>query len=183
MTGVRTTNDPALPSQSIDIKTTERWQHLDSLPLEGMREAMPLLLIGQDNYHLIVPRARQIHEGPANAPVATQTKVGWIVHGNTGQFRNRLEPQYTCAIFSKYADESLHQLVKESFVLDALGTCPLVSAAKRSTSERRTSLRPQQSTQLMVTAGRLVCSGAKKSRNYQNRHQVRNNGCTAWRKR
>ena len=135
MTGVRTTNDLALPSQSIDIKTTARWPHLDSLPLEGMREATPQLLIGQDNYHLIVPR--QIHEGPPNAPVATQTKLGWIVHGNTGQFRNRLEPQYTCAIFSKYADEPLHQLVKESFALDALGTSPLVSAARRSKDEER----------------------------------------------
>ena len=128
MTGVRTTNDLALPSQSIDIKTTARWPHLDSLPLEGMREATPRLLIGhRDNYHLIVPR--QIHEGPPNAPMATQTKLGWIVHGNAGQFRNRLELQYTCAIFSEYAD-ALHQLVKESFALDALGTSPLVSAAR-----------------------------------------------------
>ena len=135
MTGVRTTNDLALPSQSIDTKTTARWPHLNSLPLEGMREATPRLLIGQDNYHLIVPR--QIHEGPQNAPVATQTKLGWIVHGNRGQFRNRLEPQYTCAIFSKYADESLHQLVNESFALDALGTSPLVSAARRSKDGER----------------------------------------------
>ena len=127
MLGVRTSHNLVLPFQSVSAKTTARWPHLHNLPEPVLTRCggTPRILIGQDNYHLIAPR--EIREGPPNAPVATRTKLGWVVHGNTGLFRGRLDSEYTCVQFHQHADDSLHQLVKESFSLDALGTSPLTT--------------------------------------------------------
>ena len=95
-----------------------RWQHLEGIPLTSATQACkPRILIGQDNAHLTI--AREVHEGPPNSPVATKTKLGWVIHGNNGAVQGRVDSDIVC--FSQQQDEVLHNLVKQSSQIDALG--------------------------------------------------------------
>ena len=81
---VRTVANLSLPKQFVNQqKLARQWSHLTHIDLPSLAEVTPMLLIGQDHYHLTAPR--EILEGPPNAPVATNTKLGWVLHGNTGQ--------------------------------------------------------------------------------------------------
>ncbi|CAG7832144.1 unnamed protein product [Allacma fusca] len=86
--------------------------------VESLIGAQPQILLGKDNYHLIVPR--ELIEGPPNAPVTTNTKLGWLIHG-VNYHRHKID--YTCSVFraNKENDDLLHQLVKEHFKLESLG--------------------------------------------------------------
>ena len=108
-----------LPVQTMNISAMKRrWQHLEGIPLTSATQACkPRILIGQDNAHLTI--ARVVHEGPPNSPVATKTKLGWVIHGNNGAVQGRVDGDIVC--FSQQQDEVLHNLVKQSFQIDALG--------------------------------------------------------------
>ena len=108
-----------LPVQTMNISAMKRrWQHLEGIPLTSATQACkPRILIGQDNAHLTI--AREVHEGPPNSPVATKTKLGWVIHGNNGAVQGRVDGDIVC--FSQQQDEVLHNLVKQSFQIDALG--------------------------------------------------------------
>ena len=108
-----------LPVQTMNISAMKRrWQHLEGIPLTSATQACkPRTLIGQDNAHLTI--AREVHEGPSNSPVATKTKLGWVIHGNNGAVQGRVDGDIVC--FSQQQDEVLHNLVKQSFQIDTHG--------------------------------------------------------------
>lgn len=122
---VRTVKNLNLPTQSVDVKKlSKRWEYLrDKCSLEN---AKPTILIGQDNCHLIL--AREIVEGPKNAPVLTRTKLGWIIHGNVGQFKDRTDSEIICHTWTENTHyDELSDLVKSSFSTDNFGVIPAVS--------------------------------------------------------
>ena len=57
-------------------------------------------------------------EGPPNAPVATRTKLGWLINGNVDQCRHE-EVDVTYTTWT--ADDTLHELVKRSFTTEDFG--------------------------------------------------------------
>ncbi|XP_065178343.1 uncharacterized protein LOC135808982 [Sycon ciliatum] len=129
MDDVRTAKDLKLHSQSIDGRgLANRWPHLDDSRGASYPAVQPRMLIGQDNGHLTV--AREVVEGPPNAPMLTRTLLGWVVHGRIGArtHQDQLEPE---AIYHIWQPESdLHQLVKESFTIENFGVVPSASAGK-----------------------------------------------------
>jgi hypothetical protein len=60
-------------------------QQADLTRLSGIR---PLLLIGQDNYAVIV--SKDVIQVEVNAPLLSRNKLGWVVHGPT-EFPNNME--------------------------------------------------------------------------------------------
>lgn len=71
-----------LPSQSLDYKKlSERYSYLKHLPVQCYKSAVPEILIGLNNCHLIT--ATKIKEGERLDPVAISTKLGWMVYGMT----------------------------------------------------------------------------------------------------
>jgi len=40
-----------------------------------------MILLGQDNCHLTI--AREVVESGPNSPIVSNTKLGWVVHGNS----------------------------------------------------------------------------------------------------
>jgi len=113
---VRTVKNLNLPVHPVNTcKLWKKWKHLEKIPYPEVLTSKPVLLIGQDNIRLTMPR--QILEGPQNAPVATLTQLGWVVHG-----RNAWKSYENDEIsFVVGQDDALHEAVKENFRLDALG--------------------------------------------------------------
>ena len=56
------------------------YSHLRGLPLPDFVHARPLILIGSDHCHLLVPK-EPVHIGPYGGPIAVHTALGWAVQG------------------------------------------------------------------------------------------------------
>jgi hypothetical protein len=67
-------------------------------------------------------------------PMASFTKLGWVVHGKTSKCRKG--PNFMCAAFENNKDDELHQLVKEQFRLESLGI-KIVEKLPRSNDDTR----------------------------------------------
>ncbi|XP_044745202.1 uncharacterized protein LOC123307065 [Coccinella septempunctata] len=119
---VRTMTGFSLPSQNFDFsKMKNEWSHLSICPqnLFFKNDVRPTILLGQDNYHLIMPR--KIYEGPPNSPILSWTKLGWIVHGKFRCKKDILDNSNFNFFCYQESEDDLHRLVKDSFKLDNYG--------------------------------------------------------------
>ena len=94
------------------------------MPVFG--DVKPMILIGQDNCHLIV--ARSVREDPPNMPVASQTKLGWTLDGNHALYHKRAN-DFTFLAFEK-RDPHLHEMIQESLTTEIFGTEPRLIEAE-----------------------------------------------------
>ncbi|XP_048487697.1 uncharacterized protein LOC125490997 [Plutella xylostella] len=84
----------------------------EELAYEG---ASPKLLIGQDNWDLIV--SREVRDGRRDQPVASRTQLGWVLHGcRTTQSK----PVNFCG-YVTCVEESMEKMMKHCFELESLG--------------------------------------------------------------
>ena len=84
MEGVRTIQNLALPRQTVSAdKMKSRYHFLQDVDFQSMEDVRPELLIGIKHNKLGLPS--DIREGSWNEPVATNTKLGWIVYGTENQ--------------------------------------------------------------------------------------------------
>ena len=115
----RTVDHLDLPTQSVSRKLLHSWCHLrDSRVYVAIMEgAKPTVLIGTVNAHLSI--AREVVEGPPNAPMLTKTRLGWVVHGKADRLSR--DVNFTLHGWCCDRDEELYQLVKRSFSTDAFG--------------------------------------------------------------
>ena len=69
-----------IPKQNIPIINCESYKHLCEIKNEfNLGLSKPQVLLGQDNYHLIMPLETKL--GKPNEPCATLTPLGWCIHG------------------------------------------------------------------------------------------------------
>ncbi|KAF6198380.1 hypothetical protein GE061_008128 [Apolygus lucorum] len=91
----RTVANLSLPSQSVDVEALEReYNHIKALrakPLSYLN-GKPVILIGQDNWPLIVPH--KVVYGPWEGPVVSSTKLGWIIHGTIPGSKGKVTSEY-----------------------------------------------------------------------------------------
>ena len=113
----RTVDHLDLPTQSVSRKLLHSWCHLRDSRVAVVEGAKPTVLIGTDNAHLSV--AREVVEGPPNAPMLTKTRLGWVVQGKADRLGR--DVNFTLHGWCRDGDEELHQLVKSSFSTDAFG--------------------------------------------------------------
>ncbi|XP_034836304.1 uncharacterized protein [Maniola hyperantus] len=115
-----TINQLNLRPQSVTKKDIEDCPHLrdieDQLIYDG---SPPTLLIGQDNWHLIV--TRDLKAGDPTKPVASLTSLGWILHGLKTETPKPV--LFTNHTFEKKT-EDIDELIKSHFSLDSLGITP-----------------------------------------------------------
>ncbi|GBP39006.1 hypothetical protein EVAR_89228_1 [Eumeta japonica] len=100
-----------LPSQSLTADEISSHHHLNECHLEALRDARPLLLIGQDNWELIT--GSDVRRGKSGEPVASLTGLGWVVHGRRGRTTTN-DGMIHCL-----AD--LELAVREHFEIESLG--------------------------------------------------------------
>ncbi|XP_072943452.1 uncharacterized protein [Epargyreus clarus] len=73
-----------LPTQDLSIVNEINCKHLLHVKEYVCKERVkPLLLIGEDNYHLVAPL--EIIPGSKNEPYATRCRLGWTIHGYCGR--------------------------------------------------------------------------------------------------
>lgn len=58
----------------------QRYRHLARLPLSALNNIHPVLLIGSDFPHLIMP-IEPVRMGPPGGPAAVKTRLGWTLQG------------------------------------------------------------------------------------------------------
>jgi hypothetical protein len=112
---VRTIGKLPLPRQSVKRSTLKKWKHLKDLRLETFEDAVPKILIGQDNLHLTVPS--EVRVGPSNSPAAAKTKLGWVL---TGRMERNEASNRSYFVRNEEHDE-LHEMVKRYFTIESLG--------------------------------------------------------------
>lgn len=117
--GVRTVENLKLSPQYVDKKTIEECSHLKNMMSELLYEKeSPSLLIGQDNWDLII--SRKILKGKRNEPVASLTSLGWVLHGCHSGAAAPVNYVNHCRAANN-EEENIEKIIKHHFELDAIG--------------------------------------------------------------
>lgn len=136
---VRSVNELSLPKQDLTLVKCENYPYLHKL--RGVLSSgltKPEVLIGQDNYQLLLPL--EVIVGGAHDPCATRTPLGWCLHGNVPRARTSLDENHSTLFLSTdkvspptYDDDDdvrsfreLHDDVRRYFSMESMG----VSASK-----------------------------------------------------
>ncbi|XP_034095661.1 uncharacterized protein LOC117562007 [Gymnodraco acuticeps] len=97
----------------------QTYKHLRDIPLPSFNKVKPMLLIGSDNTHLIIPK-QPVRTGPTGCPVAVCTALGWTIQG-PASFHQQSAGESNCLHSSFLSpSEELHQNVEKQWQLDTL---------------------------------------------------------------
>ncbi|XP_026746038.1 uncharacterized protein LOC113507378 [Trichoplusia ni] len=115
---VRTIDDLKLSEQRVNRSTVKNCLHLKTIERQLLYDAeRPKLLIGQDNWGLIV--TRKLKKGKPTEPVASLTHLGWVLHGcETG---SNAVVNFTHYGRATSEGEDIEEVVREHFQLESLG--------------------------------------------------------------
>ncbi|XP_058456592.1 uncharacterized protein LOC131433989 [Malaya genurostris] len=112
-----------LPEQTLNYdEMAKEYNHLRGLPISSFQCAVPGILIGLSNTHLLA--TLKLREGRLHEPIAAKTRIGWAVFGNqhSGKFSDANNFTHRqMHICSKTSDDDLHKLVRGFFSVDSLG--------------------------------------------------------------
>ncbi|XP_062565178.1 uncharacterized protein LOC134227602 [Armigeres subalbatus] len=110
-------------------KLSSKYKYLGGLPIECYRNISPRILIGIDNCRL--GHALNSREGREGEPVASRTRLGWIVYGPCSTAAGSPSKSYSayhsfhiCSC-REHSDEDLHKAVKDYFSLESIGVLNL----------------------------------------------------------
>ena len=125
-----------LPSQKLEIENVNRYHHLQDLEINPLGGEVPRILLGQDNWRLIV--SREIREDASCEIAASRTLLGWVIHGSLKSYqpkKHSLQISVVCSVNRDLSsinesDENLHDLVKSYFALETLGVGKVVRKNK-----------------------------------------------------
>ena len=136
MASVRTVRSLGLPGQRVMMESlSSKYHHLRGLPLRSYSDTAPRLLIGIDNYRLTRPL--KAIEGESFEPVATKTRLGWVVSGHCApvqgnRWKVTLATHNARLCVCSNLEARLDAVLKGSFDLEkSNGTPPLPKATKR----------------------------------------------------
>lgn len=118
---IQTVESLNLPSQSVGDDILYH-SHLRKLPIAKYNHAKPTILIGMDQYKLCVPLKIREKE---SAPTATKTRLGWSL---AGPLKRGSEIRLNIHECDCKNDDQIHNLVKEFFTIESLGSVPGIKA-------------------------------------------------------
>ncbi|XP_055588874.1 uncharacterized protein LOC129741190 [Uranotaenia lowii] len=107
-----------LPKQSINYEALSReYSHLRGLPVASFNSAVPGILIGLSNMHLLT--TLKAREGGTGEPVAMKSRIGWSVQGCLpgGAESMPHRQMHVCA----REEQDLHEYVRQFFEFESLG--------------------------------------------------------------
>ncbi|XP_038106484.1 uncharacterized protein LOC119766156 [Culex quinquefasciatus] len=116
---VYTVEGLGLPDQSMNFEAmAAKYDYLRSLPVQNLMSAVPGVLIGLNNLHLMPPL--KLREGREGEPIATKTRLGWAVYGAIpGREAPFLHRQMH--IHGSPTGDELHEYVRSFFAVESLG--------------------------------------------------------------
>ncbi|GBP02773.1 hypothetical protein EVAR_12751_1 [Eumeta japonica] len=137
-----------LAPQTIDLDTVRQYSHLHELEDElSYEKARPTILIGQDNWHLIV--SREVVQKNRDQPAASYTKLGWVLHGRENGIARPHVINYIAREPS--AEDEIGKLIKENFSIECLG----IEAKKPSNDLEQRALKVLDDTSRRLPDGRF----------------------------
>ncbi|XP_063371133.1 uncharacterized protein LOC134659420 [Cydia amplana] len=122
ITNAHTVGSLGFTTQSIGVSEIDNCAHLRGLKHKlTYRDATPQILIGQDNWELIV--SREIRKGRRGQLVASRTQLGWVLHGCR---TTKSKPvAYCCAHLTRAGPaENIEETMKNYFALESLAIEP-----------------------------------------------------------
>ncbi|XP_062542456.1 uncharacterized protein LOC134210423 [Armigeres subalbatus] len=101
----------------------QKYPYLSSIDRRTITGSQPTILIGQNNWRLIVPREHYAPDG--NSPIISKTRLGWVVHGPVVGLGFKLygteEEAVNVCVEEQLAE--LTELVRSNMALDNFGVC------------------------------------------------------------
>lgn len=114
----RTIKNLHVSPQGIPRQQIEDCEHLRDLSnVLTYENAKPTILIGQDNWHLLL--ASRVRKGKKNQPVASLTPLGWVLHGSHNRTIGHTV-NFVSHITEAPHEEKLEDLMKHYFAVDSL---------------------------------------------------------------
>ncbi|XP_072938854.1 uncharacterized protein [Epargyreus clarus] len=114
----RTIKNLHVSPQEIARQQIEECEHLRDLSdVLSYEDAKPTILIGQDNWHLLL--ASRVRRGKKNQPVASLTPLGWVLHGSHNRIIGRTA-NFVSHITEAPQEDKLEDLMKHYFAMDSL---------------------------------------------------------------
>ncbi|XP_063838164.1 uncharacterized protein LOC135087291 [Ostrinia nubilalis] len=112
----RTIDNLKLAKQGVEERMLQKCKHLQKIKDKLVYDKEePQLLIGQDNWGLIV--TRRLRKGKASEPVASLTSLGWVLHGcDTGG-----SVPVKFVHHSRLMEDETEALVRRHFEIESLG--------------------------------------------------------------
>ncbi|XP_062704268.1 uncharacterized protein LOC134286640 [Aedes albopictus] len=139
-----------LPKQTVDFQEMEqRFAYLKGLPVKSFTAAVPGLMIGLNNIHLLA--TLKLREGRIGEPIATKTRIGWAVYGSVRGGVDQL-PHRQMHIDVRPSNEELHSYVQEFFALESLGISVVPEAE---TAENQRARQILEETTKRIASGRF----------------------------
>ncbi|XP_028042582.1 uncharacterized protein LOC114252282, partial [Bombyx mandarina] len=118
----RTVNDLQVTAQKIPKEQIDEYSHLrDISDIITYENAKPGILIGQDNWHMLL--ASKVRRGNRNQPIASLTPLGWVLHGGRTRTLGH-HINYINHASETQEDDKIENLVKQYFAMDALCITP-----------------------------------------------------------
>uniref|UniRef100_A0A182PWQ6 Peptidase aspartic putative domain-containing protein n=1 Tax=Anopheles epiroticus TaxID=199890 RepID=A0A182PWQ6_9DIPT len=119
---VHTVKELGLPRQTVNAtRLASSHTHLRGLPLTLFDDAVARILIGVDNCHLSQPLKSV--EGKCDEPVASKTRLGWVVYGPYSSVNSSIAPSHgffhVCSC-DRSNDDGLTVALKEYFTLESI---------------------------------------------------------------
>lgn len=146
----RTVRNLNFTSQRVSRSDVDDCPHLQGIREELVyEEARPKLLIGQDNWELIISGA--VRAGRRDMPVASSTKLGWVLHGCRSSASGY--PVAYCGHLSVCEDEenSMEKMMKNYFELESIG----IEKRKQNSDPEQRALRILHDTSRRLPDGRF----------------------------
>ncbi|XP_045776074.1 uncharacterized protein LOC123874629 [Maniola jurtina] len=117
----RTVQRLMFTKQNIEQRELRDCVHLQEIEDKLIyKNASPKILIGQDNWELLL--ALEIRTGRRDQPVASNTRLGWVLHGCRTSYHENVA--FCGHIILKEQDNKMENMRKEFFDMEALGISP-----------------------------------------------------------
>nr|AAQ09229.1 polyprotein [Antheraea mylitta] len=116
--GVRTIGNLKLAPQHVSLEVIEKCEHLKRMSELVYSKERPTLLIGQDNWELIV--SRRVIKGRPNEPVASLTSLGWVLHGCCDA-SNMSPVKFVNHCRQPTEEANIEEMMKKHFDLESIG--------------------------------------------------------------
>ncbi|XP_058816892.1 uncharacterized protein LOC131680190 [Topomyia yanbarensis] len=126
LSDVYTVKELKLPAQSLSVeKLSEQHTYLKGIPVDSHINVQPRILIGINNIRVVHPLDSR--EGNEHEPIATKTRLGWMIYGTSLKHNTASGYPSSYHICShSYGenlskDDDLNTAVKNYFTLESLG--------------------------------------------------------------
>lgn len=115
----RTIKKMKISPQSVEARHLWACDHLKDLEdVITYEDARPTILIGQDNWHLLI--ASEVRKGSRRQLVASKTPLGWVLHGSDSRTIGRRVDYVHHLVEADSVDDRMDEMLKHHFALESM---------------------------------------------------------------